>query len=52
VEAVSEAVAEAASLVASEGARKEATEETWVFPPGAAAPSGRAVRITPAEEDA
>jgi cytoskeletal protein CcmA (bactofilin family) len=51
IEAVSEAVAEAASLVASDGARKEATEETWVFPPGTAAPS-RPVRITPAEEDA
>src|SRR5918999_4559585 len=47
VEAISEAVAEAASLVAAEGARKEATEETWVFPPSAAA--GRPVRITPAE---
>lgn len=47
-EAVSEAAAEAASLV--EGARKEATEETWVFPPGTAAP-GRSVRITPPEEE-
>ena len=50
-EAVSEAAAEAASLVANEGARKEATEETWVFPPGSAGPSGRPVRITPAEEE-
>lgn len=49
VEAVSEAAAEAASLLA-EGARKEATDETWVFPPGTAAP-GRPVRITPAEEE-
>jgi cytoskeletal protein CcmA (bactofilin family) len=48
-EAASEAAAEAASLVA-EGARKEATEESWVFPPGAASPSGRPVRITPEEE--
>lgn len=47
--AVSEAVAEAESLVA-EGARKEATEQAWVFPPGTAAP-GRPVRITPAEEE-
>jgi cytoskeletal protein CcmA (bactofilin family) len=50
VEAASEAVAEAASLVA-EGGRKEATEETWVFPPGSAGPPGRPVRITPAEEE-
>jgi cytoskeletal protein CcmA (bactofilin family) len=50
-EAASEAVAEAVSLVATEGARREATEEKWVFPPGTAAPPGRPVRITPAEED-
>jgi cytoskeletal protein CcmA (bactofilin family) len=50
-EAASEAVAEAESLVAREGARKEATEQTWVFPPGTAAASGRPVRITPPEED-
>ncbi len=50
IEAASEAAAEAASLAAIEGARKEATEETWVFPPGASAP-GRHVRITPPEED-
>jgi hypothetical protein len=49
-EAASEAVAEAASLLAVEGARKEATEETWVFPPGTAAP-GRPVRITPQEDE-
>jgi cytoskeletal protein CcmA (bactofilin family) len=54
-DAVAEAVAEAESLVAADGARpelarKEATEDSWVFPPGTA-PSGRAVRITPAEEE-
>jgi cytoskeletal protein CcmA (bactofilin family) len=51
VEAASQAVAEAESLVAAEGARKGATEETWVFPPGAGAQGGRPVRITPAEEE-
>jgi hypothetical protein len=50
VEAASEAAAEAASLVAADGARKEATEESWVFPPASTAP-GRPVRITPPEED-
>src|ERR671915_2009131 len=50
-EAASEAVAEAESLVASEGARKEATEQTWVFPPGTVAAGSRPVRITPPEED-
>jgi hypothetical protein len=48
-EAVSEAAAEAASLVA-EGMRKEATEQAWVFPPGTTT-AGRPVRITPAEEE-
>jgi cytoskeletal protein CcmA (bactofilin family) len=51
IEAVTEAVAVAESLVATESARKEATEETWVFPPGSAT-SGRPVRITPPEEEA
>jgi cytoskeletal protein CcmA (bactofilin family) len=51
VDAVSEAVAVAASLVATDGARKEATDEKWVFPPGTAA-SGRPARVTPAEEEA
>jgi cytoskeletal protein CcmA (bactofilin family) len=50
IEAGSEAVAVAQSLVASEGPRKETAEEPWVFPPGTAAP-GRPVRITPAEEE-
>jgi cytoskeletal protein CcmA (bactofilin family) len=60
IEAASEAAAEAETLVANrfarkdateEVARKEATEETWVFPPGTA-PTGRPIRITPPEEDA
>jgi cytoskeletal protein CcmA (bactofilin family) len=51
-EAATEAAAEAASLAETVLARKEATEEAWVFPPGsAAAPGGRPMRITPSEED-
>jgi cytoskeletal protein CcmA (bactofilin family) len=50
-EAVSEATSEAVSLAETVLARKEATEETWVFPPGAGGAPGRPVRITPSEED-
>ena len=49
--AASEAAMEAASLVETVVARNEATEESWVFPPGAAGAPGRPVRITPAEEE-
>lgn len=50
-EAATEAAAEAASLAETVLARKEATDETWVFPPGSSTPPGRPVRITPPEED-
>jgi len=50
-EAVSEAASEAASLAEAVGARREATEETWVFPPGTAGAPARPIRITPSEED-
>lgn len=48
--AVSEALIEAESLAGTAG-RKEPSEETWVFPQGATGAPGRAVRITPAEEE-
>jgi cytoskeletal protein CcmA (bactofilin family) len=52
VEAASEAAAEAASLAeAVRGRKDEQADDSWVFPPGASEPSGRAVRITPAEEE-
>lgn len=50
-EAALEAASEAATLAAASIARPEGTNETWVFPPGAAGAPGRPVRITPAEED-
>jgi cytoskeletal protein CcmA (bactofilin family) len=51
-EAISEAASEAASLAASSAARKDATnDDSWVFPPSSNRASGRAARITPAEED-
>ena len=49
-EAATEAAAEAASLAETVLARTEAADDSWVFPPGSAAPS-RPVRITPPEED-
>ena len=51
VEAAAEAASEAASLAETVFARKEGTDESWVFPPDGAAPSGRPIRITPPEED-
>ncbi len=52
VEAASEAAAEAASLAeVVRGRNDETGDDTWVFPPGTAESAGRAVRITPAEED-
>jgi len=50
-EAVAEAAAEAASLAETVLARKEGSDESWVFPPSATGPSSRPVRITPPEED-
>jgi cytoskeletal protein CcmA (bactofilin family) len=51
-EAIGEATAEAASLAETVLARRETTDEAWVFPPGSTGASGRPVRITPPEEDA
>ena len=50
-QAVTEAVAEAESLAETVLARKEGTDESWVFPPGTAPASARSMRITPAEEE-
>jgi len=52
VEAASDAASEAASLAeAVRGRKDDAGDDTWVFPPGTSEPGGRAVRITPPEED-
>jgi cytoskeletal protein CcmA (bactofilin family) len=50
VDAVEEAVEEAASLLGERVAQNGGGDESWVFPPGAAA-NGRSVRITPAGEE-
>jgi cytoskeletal protein CcmA (bactofilin family) len=50
-EAATEAAAEAASLAETVLARKDATDEAWVLPPGSAAAPGRPMHITPPEED-
>jgi cytoskeletal protein CcmA (bactofilin family) len=52
VEAISEAASEAASLAeAVRGRKDDAADDTWVFPPSTSEPAGRAIRITPPEED-
>jgi cytoskeletal protein CcmA (bactofilin family) len=52
VDAASEAAAEAASLAeAVRGRTGDAPDDSWVFPPGTSEPAGRAVRITPPEEE-